>query len=110
MNPQRAHSSGYRIVSGIFALAGVVSLGFIPGVGLLLFGGAFLVWLVGAMMQHAALRLRTGGLWVALALSVLGVVFIFVVDPIVGLGVLLAGVGLTAGIAVHQWLETARDR
>ena len=110
MRPQRVRWTGYRVLSGIFALAGLVSLGLIPGVGLLLLGEAFVVWLVGAMMVRAALRLRTGGLWIALALSVSGVVVIFLVHPIVGLVVLLAGLGLTAGIAGYQWLDTARDR
>jgi hypothetical protein len=110
MNSQGANWSGYRIVSAIFVLAGVVSLGFIPGVGLLLFGGAFFVWLFGVMMSRAAVRIATGGLWVGLALSLLGVVVIFVVGPDVGLGVLVGGLGLTAGIAVYQWLQTARDR
>ncbi len=110
MNFQRINWPGYWTVGTIFLLAGLVNLGFIPGVGILLLAGAFLVWAVGLMMGRAAIRISPGGLWAGLGLALLGVLLIFKVDPVFGAGVLLAGLGLTAGSAAHQWFQRARDR
>ena len=101
---------GYRVVVAIFAVAGVVSLGFIPGIGILLLCAACLVGFFGSAVGWRVPRIAGVAVWVGMALSLLGIVVVVTVEPTLGTSILLAGVAVAIVAAVYQWFEEVWHR
>ena len=105
MKPGARAWSGYRTIVAIFVLAGIVTFGFIPGLGLLLILAGLSVGLIAAAIQRAGRRHAPGGLSLALALALLGILVTFTIHPVLGAALVLAGAGLAIGRALLEWFE-----
>jgi len=99
-----------QIAVAIFAVAGVISLGFIPGVGILLLGAACVVGFLGFAVNWRIPRIPGTGIWAGLVIALFGIPVIFLVEPISGVSILLGGIALAILSAVYQWFETVRHR
>jgi hypothetical protein len=107
MNARPARAVRYQIAVAIFAVGGVISVGFIPGVGLLLLCAACLVGFSGLAVNWRIPRIPGTAIWIGLVLSVLGVLVLFSIDPISGAGLLAGGVAIAILAAVYQWFGAA---
>ena len=110
MKHQPSGEIGFRIVVAIFALTGVVSLGFIPGIGILLLCAACSVGFFGSAVGWRVPRIPGIAVWVGMALSLLGIVVVATLEPSLGARILLVGVVVSIVAAVYQWFEAAWHR
>ena len=94
----------------IFAVAGVVSLGYIPGIGILLLCAASVIGFFGSAVSWKLSGVRNAWLWIGLGLSLLGILVVFTIDPISGLSILMGGAAVSIGAVVYQWVATVRNR
>ena len=96
---------GYRVVVAVFLLAGIVTLLFIPGLGLLLVLAGISVALIAPAIERGGRRNAPGGLWLGLAVALLGVLVTFTIHPVLGAILALAGTGLATGRALREAFE-----
>jgi hypothetical protein len=107
MNAGAREWPGYRMrtVVAVFLLAGIATFGLIPGLGLLLLlaGVSIAVFAIG--IDRADRRNAPGGVWLGLAVALLGIFVTFSIHPVLGAALVLAGGGLATGRALLEWLE-----
>lgn len=96
---------GYRMVVAVFLLAGIATFGLIPGLGLLLVFAGVSVALIALAIERAGRRNTPGGLWLGLAVALLGILVTFTIHPVLGAILALAGTGLATGRALRETFE-----
>jgi hypothetical protein len=101
---------GYRTVVAVFLMTGIVAFGLIPGLGLLLVLAGVSVALFAVAINRAGRRSAPGGLWLAVAVVLLGILVTFTIHPVLGAALALAGAGLATGRTLLEWLELPPER
>jgi hypothetical protein len=93
----------------ILGLAGIVAIGFIPGVGILFLGTACVVaiasWVPG---QPVANRSFNIAVWFGALISIAGAAMIPLAGPIVGASVFVVGLVVSVLAAIWRWLVAVR--
>ncbi len=107
MNASARTWPGYRMrtVVAVFLLGGIATFGLIPGLGLLLVLAGVSVALIALAIERADRRNAPGGLWLGLALTLLGILVTFTIHPVFGAILALAGAGVATGRALLEAFE-----